>query len=174
MSGGEHLSWVDGAESQVRAQTRRPLDPGQIARLVVAVDPGEELLESGARTGFAHARIESRHLVAQFSEVLRAQQATDFGQSRRNQMFGPNYTDSDFSASKAFSMPGWESGKLKVGAQFFNLFNHPNFGQPVSSSSSGAIGTIQSTVNPPTSILGAFLGGNASPRLIQLNAKFDF
>jgi hypothetical protein len=99
--------------------------------------------------------------------------ATDFGQSRRNQMFGPNYTDSDFSISKGFGMPGWESGKLKVGAQFFNLFNHPNFGQPTSNVS-GTPGLIQSAVNPPTSILGAFLGGNASPRLIQLNAKFDF
>jgi hypothetical protein len=99
--------------------------------------------------------------------------ATDFGQSGRNQMFGPNYTDSDFSISKAFGMPGWESGKLKVGAQFFNLFNHPNFGQPLNSVS-GTPGLIESTVNPPTSILGSFLGGNASPRLVQLNAKFDF
>jgi hypothetical protein len=99
--------------------------------------------------------------------------ATDFGQSGRNQMFGPNYTDSDFSISKGFGMPGWESGKLKLGAQFFNLFNHPNFGQPTNSVS-GTPGLIQSTVNPPTSILGSFLGGNASPRLIQLNAKFDF
>jgi hypothetical protein len=99
--------------------------------------------------------------------------ATDFGQSGRNQMFGPNYTDSDFSVSKGFGMPGWESGKLKIGAQFFNLFNHPNFGQPTANVS-GSIGVIQSAVNPPTSILGAFLGGNASPRLIQLNAKFDF
>jgi len=99
--------------------------------------------------------------------------ASDFGQSRRNQIFGPNYTDSDLSVSKGFSMPGWESGKLKLGAQFFNLFNHPNFGQPTSNVA-GSPGLIQSTVNPPTSILGAFLGGNASPRLIQLNAKFDF
>jgi hypothetical protein len=99
--------------------------------------------------------------------------ATNFGQSGRNQMFGPNYTDSDLSISKGFSMPGWESGKLKLGAQFFNLFNHPNFGQPTNDVS-GTPGLITSTVNPPTSILGAFLGGNASPRLVQLNAKFDF
>ena len=104
--------------------------------------------------------------------VPAVQSATDFGQSRRNQMFGPNYTDSDFSASKGFSLPGWDSAKLKVGAQFFNLFNHPNFGQPTNSVA-GTPGLIQSTVNPPTSILGE-LGGNASPRLIQLNAKFDF
>jgi hypothetical protein len=33
---------------------------------------------------------------------------------------------------------------------------------------------VVSTVNPPTSILGSFLGGDASPRLIQLTAKFNF
>jgi hypothetical protein len=100
--------------------------------------------------------------------------ATDFGQSRRNQLFGPNYTDTDFAITKGFLMPHWESGKLRVGAQFFNLFNHPNFGQPINSVSSGSIGQIQTTVNPPTSILGSFLGGNASPRLVQATLKFDF
>jgi len=100
--------------------------------------------------------------------------ATDFGQSGRNQIFGPNYTDTDFSVSKGISMPHWESGKLKVGAQFFNLFNHPNFGQPGGNVAAGNYGKITSDVNTPTSILGAFLGGNADGRLIQLNAKFDF
>jgi hypothetical protein len=100
--------------------------------------------------------------------------ASGFGQSGRNQMFGPNYTDSDFSITKGFGIPRWDSGKVKVGAQFFNLFNHPNFGQPLNSVSSNQIGEIQTTVNPPTSILGSVLGGNASPRLIQLTAKFEF
>ena len=101
--------------------------------------------------------------------------ATDFGQSRRNQMFGPNYSDTDFAVMKGFGMPGWESGKLRVGAQFYNLFNHPNFGQPLNDLSAGsALGQITSTVNTPTSILGSFLGGDASPRLIQLTAKFEF
>lgn len=103
------------------------------------------------------------------------QAATNFGQSRRNQLFGPNYTDTDFSVSKGFLMPHWESAKLRVGAQFYNLFNHPNFGQPNNNVAGGSsFGTITSTVNTPTSILGSFLGGDASPRLIQLMAKFDF
>ncbi len=103
------------------------------------------------------------------------QSATDFGQSRRNQMYGPNYTDVDLSITKGFTIPHWETGKLKVGAQFFNLFNHPNFGQPDGEVGDGkAFGTITTTVNPPTSILGSFLGGDASPRLIQLMAKFEF
>jgi hypothetical protein len=99
---------------------------------------------------------------------------TDFGQSGRNQMFGPNYTDTDFAVMKGFGIPGMESGKLRVGAQFFNLFNHPNFGQPINDISSSSFGQIVSTVNPPTSIVGSFLGGDASPRLIQLTGKFEF
>ena len=102
-------------------------------------------------------------------------QADDFGESRRNQLFGPNYTDSDFTVTKGFLVPRWEAGKLRVGAQFFNLFNHPNFAQPYNTLSSGsAMGTIPLAVNPPTSILGSFLGGDASPRLVQLTLKFDF
>jgi Carboxypeptidase regulatory-like domain len=100
--------------------------------------------------------------------------ATGFGQSRRNQMFGPNYTDTDFTVMKGFTMPGWETAKLRVGAQFFNLFNHPNFGQPGGDIASGNFGLITGTVNTPTSILGSFLGGDASPRLVQLTAKFQF
>jgi hypothetical protein len=101
--------------------------------------------------------------------------ATDFGQSARNQMFGPNYTDFDLGLSKGFAMPHWDAGKLSVGAQFFNLFNHYNFAQPGNNIASPAtLGIETSGVNPPTSILGSFLGGDAAPRLIQLNAKFTF
>jgi hypothetical protein len=101
--------------------------------------------------------------------------ATDFGQSGRNQLFGPHYTDSDFTVTKGFTMPHWETAKFKAGAQFFNVFNHPNFSQPYSNLNAGtALGTIPAAVNPPTSILGSFLGGDASPRLVQLTMKFDF
>jgi hypothetical protein len=99
---------------------------------------------------------------------------TDFGQSARNQLFGPNYTDTDLTVTKGFHMPYWEAGQLRVGAQFFNLFNHVNFGQPLNDLAGGGVGTINSAVNPPTSILGSFLGGDAAPRLVQLTAKFEF
>jgi hypothetical protein len=37
-----------------------------------------------------------------------------------------------------------------------------------------ALPTIISTVNTPTSILGSFLGGDASPRLIQFKGTLTF
>lgn len=98
----------------------------------------------------------------------------------RNQFRGPNYFDTDFSVMKSFKIR--EKASLNVGVQFFNLFNHPNFDLPVNDiaafagtpASAGDFGTIVSTVNTPTSILGSFLGGDASPRLIQLKAEIKF
>jgi hypothetical protein len=101
--------------------------------------------------------------------------ATGFGQQERNQLRGPNYTDTDLDIMKGFHIPGWESANLKLGAQFFNLFNHPNFQIPANGLSSGStFGQITGMQSTPTSILGAFLGGDASPRLIQLKASFVF
>jgi hypothetical protein len=97
-----------------------------------------------------------------------------FGVQRRNQIYGPRYFDTDFTVMKNFKVPHWEAARFGIGAQFFNLFNHPNFDQPVGDISNPNFGTIISTVNTPTSILGSFLGGDASPRLIQFKGSFTF
>ena len=99
---------------------------------------------------------------------------SNFGFQRRNQFYGPRYFDTDFTAMKNFKIPGWEKARLGIGAQFFNFFNHPNFDQPVGDISNPNFGTIISTVNTPTSILGSFLGGDASPRLIQFKGSLTF
>jgi len=119
---------------------------------------------------------------ADFSPIILPSSATTnapifgFGNQARNQFFGPGYFDTDFTVMKYTSLPHWESGKLGLGVQFFNILNHPNFDQPVRdiSNSSGQFGQILHMVNTPTSILGSFLGGDASPRLIQLTAKLNF
>jgi hypothetical protein len=68
-----------------------------------------------------------------------------------------------------------ESAKLKVAVQFFNLFNHTNFQLPLSDVNDGpSDGLLYSAASTPTSVLGAFLGGDASPRLIQLKGTFVF
>jgi len=119
---------------------------------------------------------------ADFSPIINPSSATtnapifSFGDQRRNQFFGPGYFDTDFTVMKYTSVPKWESAKLGLGVQFFNILNHPNFDQPVRdiSNSSGQFGQILRMVNTPTSILGSFLGGDAAPRLIQLTAKLNF
>src|SRR5262249_34540763 len=87
----------------------------------------------------------------------------------RNQFRGPNFFNTDLTVMKYTKLA--ERLNLGVGVQFFNLFNHPNFDQPIGDIAAGSsFGTIVSTVNTPTSILGSFLGGDASPRLIQIKA----
>ena len=101
---------------------------------------------------------------------------TAFGQQERNQVIAPAYTDTDMAVLKTFAIPKLESAKFTVGAQFFNLFNHPNFASPSSDigSSNSTAGFITATVNTPTSILGSGLGGDASPRLIQIKGSIVF
>jgi hypothetical protein len=92
----------------------------------------------------------------------------------RNLFRGPHYVDTDFTVMKYTKIPGWEHASLGLGLQFFNLFNHPNFTLPSGDISNGNFGKIFNTVSTPTSILGSFLGGDASPRLIQIKAEFKF
>ena len=99
-----------------------------------------------------------------------------FGNQTRNQYRGPIYFDTDLSIMKNFGIPHWEAAHLGVGFQFFNLFNHPNYDKPVNDIAQGAgvFGTINNLVSAPTSILGSFVGADASGRIIQLRAQFVF
>jgi hypothetical protein len=67
-------------------------------------------------------------------------------------------------------------------AQFFNLFNHPNFalpsmvyaGIPAKPSTQTGFGTLSSTTSPPTGLLGVGLGGDSSSRMIAFQARLEF
>jgi len=93
---------------------------------------------------------------------------------RRNQFYGPKYFDTDMTVMKYTQIPHWETAKIGFGAQFFNLFNHPNFQPPVNNINNSLFGDVTGTVNPPTSILGSGLGADASTRLVQLTIKMNF
>jgi hypothetical protein len=60
-----------------------------------------------------------------------------------------------------------------VGAQFANLFNHPNFASPNSDVATG-VGSITSTVGAPSSPYGSFQGSAVSGRVIVLTAGLHF
>jgi hypothetical protein len=107
--------------------------------------------------------------LASFSPAI-----SGYGNQRRNQFFGPRFFDTDLTVMKDFRIPKWESAKLGVGLQFFNLLNHVNFDQPVADVQDPNFGTIINTVSVPTSIVGSFLGGDASPRLIQIKGTLTF
>jgi hypothetical protein len=97
-----------------------------------------------------------------------------FGRQRRNQVYGPMFFDTDLTVMKNFRIPNWESAEFQIGAQVFNILNHPNFDQPVGDVSNSQFGTIIRTVGTPTSIFGSFLGGASSPRALQIRAQLRF
>ena len=97
---------------------------------------------------------------------------TGFGNVGRNTIRGPHYFNSDFSLMKHTKIA--EKAEFVLGAQFFNVFNHPNFDAPDLDRSSTRFGKIIKTVSPPTTVFGSVLGADASPRLVQLKLQFIF
>jgi hypothetical protein len=103
-----------------------------------------------------------------------------FGNLGRNALRGPDFAWSDFYLTKWFQLG--ERARLRVEAQAFNLFNHPNFalptdvyaGIPGRSSTQTGFGALTYTTSPPTGLLGVGLGGNSAPRMIAFQARFEF
>ncbi len=92
----------------------------------------------------------------------------------RNRFRGPGYINTDMTILKNTKIPRWESAQLGFGFEFFNLFNHPNFGLPNSDMSNPSFGQILYTSQPATTILGAGRGGDASARMIRLKLELKF
>ena len=102
-----------------------------------------------------------------------------FGDSGRNSVRGPHYTNSDIYITK--TLPIKEGITFRLDAQMFNAFNHPNFALPseVEAGVPGAsiparFGTLESTISPPTGLLGVGLGGDSSPRMIAFQGRIEF
>jgi outer membrane receptor protein involved in Fe transport len=88
-----------------------------------------------------------------------------FGNIGRDSILGPGYINTDFSVAK--SVPLTEQLNLQFRADFFNLFNHVNLGQPDScvDCQDGNAGTISSIVSSQD---------GSSMRRIQLSARIQF
>jgi hypothetical protein len=86
--------------------------------------------------------------------------STDYGNLGRNIFRGPFQQNWDFSIGKNFRLT--ERQNFKFTAEFFNIWNHPNFNVPtfVDIQSGPAFGAITSTLG--------------TPRLVQLAAKYSF
>ena len=82
----------------------------------------------------------------------------ELGNANRTPLYGPGFVNTDFSAIKHFRVH--ENTDLEFRAEFFNLFNHPQFYQPGQDLASSDFGIIQRTVN--------------NPRLIQFGLKLTF
>jgi hypothetical protein len=102
-----------------------------------------------------------------------------FGDAGRNTVRGPHFTGSDVYLTRNF--PIREGLSLRFDTQLFNAFNHQNFALPgnVEAGVPGKyvpakFGTLESTISPPTGLLGVGLGGDSSPRMIAFQARIEF
>jgi hypothetical protein len=129
-------------------------------------NPGALFVQPGCETGFNMGNLPSASNPCGGPSVTFAQ--------GRNRFRGPNYFNTDLAIMKSIKLPRWEKASLGIGAQFFNLFNHPNFGLPGNDLRQSIFGQISYMAMPPTTMLGAGLGGDASPRMIQLKAQLQF
>ena len=91
----------------------------------------------------------------------------ELGNASRTPVNGPDFVNTDFSVIKQFALP-WENMGLNFRAEFFNLFNHTQFGLPNS-----AGGTFMPDVAAPSGF-GALNQTVNNPRLIQFGLKLTF
>jgi len=106
-----------------------------------------------------------------------------FGSLGRNALRGPGYRNVDFSIFK--DTPITEGVKIQLRAEIFNIFNHPNFSNPLLPSFAAdftssidpvtgrGTGFLPITVTPDVGIGNPFLGGGG-PRNIQLAVRLVF
>src|ERR1051325_199926 len=96
-----------------------------------------------------------------------------FGNLSRGTVRQPSIFNTDFSAAKNFAIH--ERYRIQFRAEFFNVFNHPNFNGFTNTSfnftqTAGPGGTYKAKPNAAFGILGSDLG----PRNIQFGLKFSF
>lgn len=89
-----------------------------------------------------------------------------FGNLGRNVIIGPGFNNTDFSLLKTTKLT--ETMQLQFRAEFFDVFNHANFGQPgrVAQVGSTVFGRISNTRFPP--------GDSGSSRQVQFAVKLLF
>jgi hypothetical protein len=86
----------------------------------------------------AHRGVSSYFSAAAFQEAANG----TYGNTSRGMLFGPSLVNMDFSLFKEF--PVHDYGKVQFRSEFFNLFNHPNFGNPDSGVGDGTFGQLTS------------------------------
>jgi outer membrane receptor protein involved in Fe transport len=97
---------------------------------------------------------------------------TDFNAFARNSFRGPGYFNTDMNLKKTFALN--ERYKFTLGANFFNILNHPNFDNPVSNNLSSSFGMITTAAVSPTTPYGAFASAAEGMRIVQVFAKITF
>jgi hypothetical protein len=91
----------------------------------------------------------------------------ELGSATRAPVYGPRFVNTDFSLIKDFPLTFREGMDLQFRAEFFNLFNHPQYFLE------GAGGTGEQDINSPSSF-GVINNTVNNPRLVQFALKLKF
>jgi hypothetical protein len=95
--------------------------------------------------------------------------AGELGTAPRAPVYGPHFVNTDFSIVKNFVLPREGTG-LQFRAEFFNLFNHPNFYL----TGDGAFGFMQNFANTTSFGVVNATVGTAQARVMQFALKLKF
>jgi carboxypeptidase family protein len=145
-------------------------------------------LASAVTTGDIHKRIDGYLNLSAFATAPLLYPAqclgdpnfctTDFGNLGRNVFRGPHQQNWDFSLIKNFKLT--ERQSLRFTTDFFNIWNHANFGNPtlddvesIFCSPAGVGGCPANGINPNTAF-GKITSTVGTPRLIQFSLRYAF
>jgi len=145
------------------------LRPDLLARVGTTGDPAQWFTNNVVCTPFAQTGITqplcSATPNAAFALPLGATPAADhFGGLGRNAFTGPRFVNTDLSLVKNTKLT--ERLNLQFRTEAFDIFNHPNFGNPNLNPQSSSFGRITSTRFPT--------GDFGSARQLQISLKLQF
>ena len=152
--------WQLGIVTQ--AQTGNPLNP----TLAIGPGPGISLTVRPDITGAIQTTGDPSQWFANKAVFVSPCVGTVChpGDLGRNAITGPNFLNTDFSVTKNTKIT--ERFTLQFRSEMFDVFNHPNFGNPVLTTTSSSFGKVQSTRFPT--------GDFGSSRQIQFALKLLF
>jgi hypothetical protein len=143
------------------------LRPDLLARVGVTGDPAQWFTNPVVCTPFAQPGIPlcSATPNAAFALPVGSSPAGDhFGNLGRNVLRGPSFVNTDLSLVKNTKLT--ERLNLQFRTEAFDVFNHPNFGNPNLNAQSSSFGRITSTRFPT--------GDFGSARQLQISLKLQF
>jgi len=136
--------------------------------------PRATVLADVVNNNFDHVCKSYSHPCFQTPGIFNGTNSQDnFGNYARNSFYGPHYSDVDLSVYK--NLLNWTRMQFQIGAQMYDLFNHPNFAAPGSNASNTAtLGQISGDIEAPTSPYGTFEGSSVSGRVIVIQGRLTF
>lgn len=121
---------------------------------------GQDRVDTVGDSALPSGRPKGERILRWFdTQAFREPAAGTFGTLGRNTHRGPGLATVDFSAFKNFNLPWKENHKVEFRAEFFNLFNRANLGNPNTSRINALFGRITSA---------------GEPRIVQLGLRYSF